>query len=156
MGSVTSPLNPGIANLLQSFTKSGNSVLSSELTSPTVEAALEKAPPTEIAQLSSQSSQLSEMDALFGNPTTSAAPSSLSSLFPSTSNSDSSSLLQSLDSSLFATPNTTPSADTAATQPSNTAGQVAALQSMMDAQQAQDLFGSGVNNGSSPLVNVLA
>jgi len=155
MGSVTSPLNPGIATLLQSFTNA-DSALSSQLSSPTVESALENAPPAEIAQLSNQSFQMQEMDALFGSPETSSAPSSLiSSLFPTTSNATPNSILQSLDASLLASTNTS-STDTTANQAASNASQLAAYQSALDAQQVQDLFASEVNNGSSPLVNVLA
>jgi len=155
MGSVTSPLNPGIATLLQSFTKS-NSALSSELTSPTVEAALQNAPPAQIAQLSNQSSQLLETDALFGSPQTSAAPSSLSSLFPATSDTTPNSILPSLDASILSAASPAPSSNAAGAQPSTTAGQFAGTQNALDAQQVQDLFASDVNSGSSPLVNVLA
>jgi hypothetical protein len=157
MGSVTSPLNPGIATLLESFTNSGNSALSSELTSPTVESALQKAPPAEIVQLSNQSFQMQEMDALFGNPGASTAPASpLSSLFPSTANASPSSILQSLDASLLTATNSTTSTDATANQASSMASQLANYQSALDAQQVQSLFASDVNTGSSALVNVLA
>jgi|HubBroStandDraft_6_1064221.scaffolds.fasta_scaffold778252_1 hypothetical protein len=77
MGSVAST-NSGLSDLLQTLSND-NSPLLSTLTSPTVEAALEKAPPSDIAQISKEAQQLQIADAIFGNAGT--ASSGADSLF---------------------------------------------------------------------------
>lgn len=73
MSSVSS-VNPGLENLLQTLATINSPVLSS----PAAVAALEKAPPSDIVQLSVSAEQLEGMDALFGiADATSAADSSL-------------------------------------------------------------------------------
>ena len=62
MGSVSSSLNPGVADLLQTLANVNSPVLSS----PAVVSALEKAPASDIVQLSAEATQLQNMDALFG------------------------------------------------------------------------------------------
>jgi hypothetical protein len=61
MGSVSST-NPGVANLLQLLSNVNSPVASS----PSAVAALEKAPPSDIAQLSEEAIQLQGMDEMFG------------------------------------------------------------------------------------------
>src|SRR5580698_8821771 len=61
MGSVSST-NPGVANLLQLLSNVNSPVASS----PSAVAALEKAPPSDIAQLSGEAIQLQGMDEMFG------------------------------------------------------------------------------------------
>jgi hypothetical protein len=63
MGSVSS-LNPGAADLLQTLSNVNSPVLSS----PAAVSALEKAPTTDIVQLSQSASQLENVDTLFGIP----------------------------------------------------------------------------------------
>jgi hypothetical protein len=73
MGSVAST-NSGLSDLLQTLSNE-NSPLVSTLSSPTVEAALEKAPASDIAQISKEAQQLQVADAIFGDagaPSTSA------------------------------------------------------------------------------------
>ncbi|HTC89005.1 MAG TPA: hypothetical protein VK686_11945 [Bryobacteraceae bacterium] len=87
MGSVasTNPLasnnNNGLADLLQNLTNE-NSPLLSTLSSPTVQAALQNAPASDIAEISDQALQLQATDALLGisNPTTSPTDSLFSAL----------------------------------------------------------------------------
>lgn len=61
MGSVSS-ISPGLANLLQTLSNVNSPVVSS----PTEMAALQKASPSDIAQLSVESTQLQSMDEMFG------------------------------------------------------------------------------------------
>jgi hypothetical protein len=63
MGSVAST-NAGLSDLLQTLSNE-NSPLLSTLSSPKVEAALEKAPASDIAQISDQALQLQVANALF-------------------------------------------------------------------------------------------
>jgi hypothetical protein len=87
MGSVasTNPLasnnNNGLADLLQNLTNE-NSPLLSTLSSPTVQAALQNAPASDIVEISDQALQLQATDALLGisNPTTSPTDSLFSAL----------------------------------------------------------------------------
>jgi hypothetical protein len=56
-------LNPGVANLLQTLTNVNSPIVSS----PTLVSALEKAPPSDIVQLSAAATQLQNVSSLFGN-----------------------------------------------------------------------------------------
>ena len=69
MGSVAST-NAGLSDLLQTLSNE-NSPLLSTLSSPTVEAALQKAPAGDIAQISEEALQLQVADSLFGSSSTS-------------------------------------------------------------------------------------
>lgn len=69
MSSVSST-NPGLSDLLQTLTNSGSSVLSTVLSAPGVESALEQAPPADLVALSDQALQLQVVGALFGSPST--------------------------------------------------------------------------------------
>jgi hypothetical protein len=73
MGSVAST-NSGLSDLLQ-ILSNDNSPLLSTLSSPAVEAALEKAPPSDIAQISKEAQQLQIADAIFGDAGSSATAS---------------------------------------------------------------------------------
>ena len=151
MGTVSS-VNPGLSTLLQTLSNSGSSVLSSVLSSPTVASALQKAPPGDVAQLSDQALQLQEVDALFGSPSTSTTPTTLfSSLLPQNSSLGPTNLLQALEQSL-ASPNSSTTSDATAQ-----ANQEAALQSVLQAQQTQALFGvNQTGQSTDQMVNVLA
>ena len=61
MGSVSS-VNPGLVNLFQTLSAVGSPVMSSQADMN----ALEKAPPTDIVELSAMASQLEAVDAMFG------------------------------------------------------------------------------------------
>src|ERR1700733_14088440 len=77
MGSIASTniasTNNGLADLLQTLTNE-NSPLLPTLSSPAVEAALEKAPATDIVEISAQAVQLQDADALFGISNTPTTP----------------------------------------------------------------------------------
>jgi len=120
MGSVAS-INPGLADLFQTLSNVNSPVLSS----PAAVSALEKASPTDIAQLSIEASQLEGMDALFGISASSD---------PNTSN-----LLESVDSTL--TGSSAPASLASST--GSTADQVASYQTSVQAAEAQTLLGTG-------------
>jgi len=60
MGSTS--INPGVSELLQTL----SSLNSPALSSPAVVSALEKAPPSDIVQLSAAAAELAGVDAMFG------------------------------------------------------------------------------------------
>jgi hypothetical protein len=94
MGTVSSSLNPGITDLLNTLT----SVNSPIMNSPSVVSALEKAPASDIVQLSEEATQLQGVDALFGLNST-PAQTSMQTLFglPATSTSSTNTVLQALE-----------------------------------------------------------
>ena len=65
MSSVSS-VNPGVADLLQTFWKNGTSPVSTALSSSGVQSALAIASPGDLVQLSSQALQLQQVAGLFG------------------------------------------------------------------------------------------
>src|SRR5580658_1482412 len=121
MGSVAST-NSGLSDLLQTLSNE-NSPLLSTLTSPTVEAALQNAPASDIAEISEQAQQLQIADAIFGESSPSSTPSD--SLF---------SELTSADSSATA-------GSSSSTSAASLAEQLAAYQSNSQIQEAQTLLG---------------
>jgi hypothetical protein len=88
MGSVAST-NPGLADLFQNLA-SVSSPLASQLSSPAMQSALEKAPAGDVVQLSNEVMQLQKVGTLFADPNQTSSsndPSSiLAALFPSSSN----------------------------------------------------------------------
>jgi len=127
MSTVPSSLNPGVANLLQTLTN----VKSPIMNSPAAVSALEKAPASDIVQLSETAAQLQGMNALFGLNTT-PAPTSTETLFgisptPSTTNP----ILQAIENA----DGTVSAADQAAND-----------QLAVQSAQGQGLFGTGTNN----------
>lgn len=140
MGSVSSSLNPGVANLLQTLT----SVKSPVLNSQSVVSALEKAPPSDIVQLSAEASQLQGVDTLFGISTPSSSSASntdtLLDIPTTTSNSTTNSVLQAMENAgATVSPTDQAANDQAATQ----------------AILAQGLFGTGTNNSLGAILNTL-
>ena len=129
MGSVSSSLNPGVADLLQTLTSVNSPIASSQ----SVVSALEKAPPADIVQLSVEATQLEGVDALFGisSPTTSSAT-NMDTLFglPAQSTSSTNSIFQSMEN---------------AGATLSPAEQAASDQSALQSQLAQGLFGIGSN-----------
>jgi hypothetical protein len=128
MGSVSSSLNPGVADLLQTLGNVGSPTLNSKA----VVSALESAPPSDIVQLSDEANQLQNIDTLFG-------------IGPPPS-SDISNLLASLGGS-----STTSSAGNALEQSvlanASPADQLANAQAQTQAVLTQGLFGIGNNTG---------
>jgi hypothetical protein len=124
MGSVAST-NNGLSDLLQTLTNE-NSPLLSTLSSPNIEAALQKAPASDIVQISDQALQLQATDALFGISNTTASPTD--SLFSALANVGSSASSSASGSSLD--------------PGSSLADQLAAYQGNMQTQETQALFGA--------------
>jgi hypothetical protein len=141
MGSVSSSLNPGVADLLQTLTNVNSPILNSQA----AVSALEKAPAADIVQLSAETTQLQGVDALFGlsAPSTSSA-SSVDTLFgiPTTSTAASTTnpILQAMEN-----------AGATISPTEQAASQEAATQAAL----AQGLFGTGVNNSLGTLINTI-
>jgi hypothetical protein len=131
MGSIsaTNPsTNPGLSDLLQTLT-SENSPLASTFSSPSVQAALENAPPADIVQLSNEALQLQVTDSLFGGQdATTSTPSQ--SLF---------SALEAINSSASGNTGTPTLAD-----------QLAAYQGSSQLAQTEGLLGITQPNTNSP------
>jgi hypothetical protein len=113
--------NNGLSDLLQTLTNE-NSPLLSTLSSPSIQSALENAPPTDIVEISEQAQQLQSVDALFGLSNT--ANTSTDSLFTALADIGSSS-----------------SSATSPTTGSSLADQLAAYQGNVQTQEAQTLLG---------------
>jgi hypothetical protein len=146
MGSVSSTLNPGVADLLQTLTNVNSPVVNS----PAVVSALEKAPASDIVQLSEEATQLQGMDTLFGM-SNNTPTSNMSTLFESLEGSSGSTL----GTSIFGTPTTgTSTAGTSATSTSassllanaSPADQAANAQAALESVLSQGLFGTGISN----------
>jgi hypothetical protein len=110
--------NNGLSDLLQTLTNE-NSPLLSTLSSPNVQAALEKAPTSDIVEISEQAMQLQAADALFGISNT--ASTSTDSLF---------SALASIGAG-----------GSSSASGSSLSDQLAAYQGNMQTQEAQTLLG---------------
>jgi hypothetical protein len=146
MSSVASvaPTNPGLTNLLDSLTQIGSPLASS----PQVLSALQKASPSDIAELSAEAIQLQGVDALFG---------SIDSNSSDSSTTDPNSLFEVLDQSLAAPGATSGSFYNTTSNDSNTllsnleqtlAGSPAAgttLQGGLQPAQIQALFGNSAS-----------
>jgi len=137
MGSVAST-NSGLSDLLQTLTNE-NSPLLSTLSSPAVEAALQNAPASDIAEISQQALQLQVTDALFGD-----------------SNSSSSSS-DNLFSELASINSTATGGTSSSSSGSSLADQLSAYQGNLQTQEAQTLLGINTpTNPSSSLFDVFA
>jgi hypothetical protein len=131
--------NNGLSDLLQTLTNE-NSPLLSTLSSPSIQSALENAPPSDIVEISDQAQQLQSMDALFG--ISSSSENSSTSLFSALATEESSG-----GSSAASSLNTG----------SSLADQLAAYQGNMQTQEAQTLLGINPStNTPSSLFDVLA
>jgi hypothetical protein len=137
MGTVSSSLNPGVANLFQSLTNVNSPVMNS----PAVMSALEKAPASDIVQLSAEATQLQSVDALFGISSAS-APTSTETLFGITPTpaTGTNSVLQAMENA------------GATVSPTD---QAASDQAAIQAQLTQGLFGTGTNNSLGTLLNTI-
>jgi hypothetical protein len=131
MGSVASTTN-GLSDLLQTLT-SENSPLASTLSSPAIQAALEKAPASDIAEISYEAMQLQTADAIFGisNSSSSGTDSLFSALAAESSVATSSASGSSLNPG------------------SSVADQAAAYQANIQTQGTAALFGTGATTPNS-------
>jgi hypothetical protein len=102
MSSVSST-SSGLSNLLQTLSAESPQ-LSSLLSTPKMQSALEKASPGDLVQLSDQALQLQQVGLLFGssNSTQSTSDSLFSMLSPGSSNAEPDPIIQALESSLGA------------------------------------------------------
>lgn len=151
MGSVSSSINPALADLFQTLAN----VNSPALTSPAVTQALEKASPGDIVQLSMAANQLESVDAMFGvtDGSTNTSDNSMNNLLASLD----ASLTQSLAPASGTPQATTSSASSTASATLTPAEQVANNQSAMLAAETAALFGNGSTSGlSDSLFDVLA
>jgi len=135
MGTVSSSLNPGVADLLQTLTSVNSPVMNSQ----SVVKALESAPASDIVQLSEEASQLQSVDALFGISSAS-APTSTDTLFgiTPTATTSTNNVLQAMENA------------GATLSPTE---QAASDQAAIQAQLTQGLFGTGTNNSLGTLLN---
>jgi len=120
----TSSTNNGLSDLMQTLTNE-NSPLLSTLSAPNIQSALEKAPASDIVEISEQAQQLQSVDALFGISNTA-----------STSNDSLFSALADIGSSESST-----ASGSSSTTGSSLADQLAAYQGNMQTQEAQTLLG---------------
>jgi hypothetical protein len=127
----TGSTNPGLADALQLLSNSASPTVSSLLSSPSVQAALQNAPTADLVELSDQALQAQVVDGLFGG-----SDGSQTSTDPSTT-------LSGILSELNPPASTT---STAASTPSaSLASQLAIYQDQQQGQDTQALLGSGSN-----------
>jgi hypothetical protein len=127
--STTSAVNPGLASLLQTLSKVGSPLLSS----PQALAALKKASPADIVQLSAEATQLEGLNALLGVPDATAT--------------DPFASLEAAVAGASAT-GSTPSSSSSAPTPS-LADAVATYQRSVQSAEVASLFGTGTSAGST-------
>lgn len=136
MGSVSSSLNPGVADLLQTLTNVNSPIVNSK----SAVTALESAPSSDIVQLSEEATQLQNIDTLFGIPT-------------ATSTSSMSGVLEALENP--ATASTTGTSASSVLANASPADQAANADAAVQEQLTQGLFGTGSNNSLGTLFNTL-
>jgi hypothetical protein len=150
--STVTPVNPGVADLLQILSNAGSPSLSNALSSSNVESALQASSPADIVQLSNQALQLQVANDLFAG----SDPSQTNGLFSTSSPSNSSAALENLLSNLYSPPSTALPAGPAAPAPT-VADQIATYQGELQTEQLQALFGIDPTAGTSGgLLNVVA
>src|SRR5579863_1109656 len=120
--SAVNSVNPGIADLFQLLSNTGSASVSSPLSSPALQSALQNASPSDVVQLSLQALQLQDVSSLFGSPGSSQTAVTADNL-----------LLQALNSSISG------STTTGSTASPSTAATEAAASAL---EQASSLFGS--------------
>jgi hypothetical protein len=133
----TSSINPALVNLLQDLSNVGSPLLSSS----TAMAALQKAPASDIVQLSAEATQLEALQAILGQADASAnagppTPESLlSSLYPTGGSTTPADALANLTQALA-----NPSATSSKSNPS-VAEALASYQNSLQSEEMQTLFG---------------
>lgn len=140
MGAVSST-NPGVANLLQLLSDVNSPVASS----PSAVAAFEKAPPSDIAQLSEEAIQLQGMDEMFGLENGTANPAStLANLLAG-------------PEEAAATEDSATASGTAATATASSSTSLADQLANSQLAEVQGLFGTGTDSASnsSSLLNLI-
>jgi hypothetical protein len=141
MGSVSST-NPGVASLLQILTNVNSPVVSS----PAAVAGLEKAPASDIAQLSVEALQLQSMDEMFG----------ISNGANQDPGATLTNLLASSEAAANAQATSTATGSSAASPAPTAAEQMANYQSALQSAETQSLFGIGTTGTlSNPSLNLI-
>jgi hypothetical protein len=123
-----------VSNLVQSLTVAGSPQLAATLSSPAVQAALQNAPTSDLVDLSSQALKLQETGQLFGSQSTAETATLASILYP----------LASLLAAANSTARTAAASGASGTSPaaaSSTVSLANQLQSDLQAQEVQSLFG---------------
>jgi len=138
MDAVTASNDPGMTYLTQLLSSSGSPLVSSGLSSSQIQSVLQDASPSDIVQLSDQAMQLQSVDLLFGNPDTSQT----ASLFPASSTSNSSAILDNILATLTTPSNPTTSNASGSSAAPSLAGQMASYQSQLQTEEMQTLFGT--------------
>jgi hypothetical protein len=151
----TSSINPGLANLLQNLSNVGSPLLSS----PNAMAALQKASPRDIVELSAEATQLEGLNAILGQPDTSSAAGLstsdplLSTLYQADGSTTPADPLASLEQALADASSS--STGGGSTTPSTTgslpslAEALARYQSNFQSEEQQSLLGGGPGAGSA-------
>jgi hypothetical protein len=134
MGSV-STINPGVENLLQTLTNLGSPVVSS----PAEVSALEKAPASDIVQLSMEATQLEGVEAMFGMPSSPVDMNSATNLEELLTGSAGTSTTPQTEANTLLT--------SAALTNASPADQLAVNQANLQASEAQGLLGTGTTDG---------
>jgi hypothetical protein len=131
MGSTS--INPAVSDLLQTLSNLNSPALSS----PAVVSALEKAPPSDIVQLSAEATELAGVDAMFGiSDGSGGSDGTANSLM---------SALASLESTATSTStsSTSSTSSSSSSSPSSAAAQLSNYQAAVQAEEAQTLLGDG-------------
>jgi len=134
MGTVSSSLNPGVSELLQTLSNVNSPVMSS----PAVVSALEKAPERDIVQLSTEALQLQSVETMFGISNGSSG-----------SGSDMSSLLERLASSASASGTAAANSQAApgVLASASAADRLSNYQAALQASVSQGMFGTASSDG---------
>jgi hypothetical protein len=148
MGSTS--MNPDVSDLLQSLSSLNSPVLSS----PAVTSALEKAPASDIVQLSSDVTQLEGVEALFGiQPGTNDSPDALTSELTNLANTAGASGSATASTGSPAGSASASSSSTSSTAASESA-QLATYQAAVQSEEVQGLLTPGTLTGTGSLFNL--
>ncbi len=137
--STPSAINPGLASLFQTLSNVGSPLLSS----PQAVAALQKASPADIVQLSAEATQLEGLNALLGAADTTSPDATL----PGATSTDPFASLEAAVAAASASGGT-PSSSASASTPS-LADAIASYETSAQSGEIASLFGTGASAGST-------
>jgi hypothetical protein len=142
--STTSAINPGLASLLQTLSNVGSPLLSS----PQAVAALQKASPADIVQLSAEATQLESLNALLGVPNTNSPGTILSgATLPGATATDPFASLEAAVAAATARGSTASSSSSSSTP--SLADAIASYERTAQSGEIASLFGTGTSAGST-------
>lgn len=147
--STTPAINPGLASLFQTLSNVGSPLLSS----PQAVAALQKASPADIVQLSAEATQLEGLNALLGAADTTSPDATLSGVtlpgatLPGSTTTDPFASLEAAVAAATAG-GSTPSSSSSASTPS-LANAIASYETSAQSGEIASLFGTGASAGST-------